>query len=121
MDRWNYDNTRDNNGSSGGFAGPFLMGLAVGIAGAAVYAAARSGRLGTFMEEKIHGFEDGAGNVKNAVVEKASHVVEKAAHVKDAVVNRFSGGATDGETQNMNGTETAISGGRGRSKPSNAA
>lgn len=109
MDRWNYDNTNSN---GRGFAGPFLMGLAVGIAGAAVYAAARSGRLGTFMEEKVHGLEEGAGNIKNKVVEKAGSV-------KDAVVNRFGHGSTDNQMNRMGMGEEETAG-AGRKKNSAA-
>jgi len=61
-----------NNTNDQGGVAPFVMGLAIGVAGAVTYAAARKGKLGGFVEDKVHGFEDRAVGMKDAMVEKVA-------------------------------------------------
>ena len=62
---------KNNNNDQGGVA-PFVMGVAIGVAGAVTYAAARKGKLGGFVEDKVHGFEDKAVGMKDAMVNKVA-------------------------------------------------
>ena len=64
---------KNNSNDQTGFAGPFMMGLAIGVAGAVTYAAARTGRLGGFMETKVHNLEDRAVGFKDSVAERVSN------------------------------------------------
>lgn len=92
------------------FMGPFLMGVAVGIGAAAMYAMGRNRVFGDAVADGIHNFENKASEVKGRVAEKASHakdvVVEKVSSVKEAVANRVGGGgngdnsSTDSQTNN---------------------
>ena len=82
------------------FMGPFLMGVAVGVGAAAMYAMGRNRVFGDAVADRIETFEHKASEVKGRVAEKAAHakdaVVEKVSTVKEAVANRVGGNSSDG-------------------------
>lgn len=86
MNTSNYDSAYGANDRA--FLGPFLMGVAVGIGCAAMYAMGRRGTFGEGIASGVQAFEGKAVDIKDKVVEKAGQV-------KEAVATRF--GGADGQ------------------------